>query len=64
VWGSDSEIWAVGDGGTILRRTSNGWIRETSDTHSPQDLDAIGGSSSRDVWAVGQQGTILKRKPK
>ncbi len=52
VWGaSPHELWAVGGGGTIVRRTAAGWSRVASDTSA--NLSAIGGSSAQDVWALG-----------
>ena len=53
IWGaSPHELWAVGGGGTITRRTAAGWSRVSSRTSV--NLVAIGGSSASDVWALGE----------
>jgi hypothetical protein len=58
VWAATaSDVFAVGDGGTILRRTNDSWTAMTSGTS--RKLRGVWGTSSSDVWAVGVQGTIL-----
>lgn len=64
VWGSSiSQIFAVGDNGTIMKCTSNctaytsGWGKDTSPTTN--HLRDIYGFSSTDIWAVGFGGTVL-----
>jgi hypothetical protein len=57
IWGDSADaLWAVGDGGAIVRRTRAGWTTESSPTS--EQLQAVWGSSSSDVWAVAQS-TIL-----
>src|SRR5690349_5159585 len=52
VWAaSASDVFAVGDGGTILRRVSGTWTAMTSPTTS--DLRGVWGLSSSNVWACG-----------
>lgn len=52
LWGSSaSNIWAVGDGGTVLRFNGTQWSAVTSNT--ALDLKDVWGSSANDVWAVG-----------
>ena len=58
VWGdAPSEIYAVGNSGTIVKFNGESWSDEESGTD--MDLYAIWGSSGTDVYAVGEQGTIL-----
>ncbi|HEU4727302.1 MAG TPA: hypothetical protein VFT22_05425 [Kofleriaceae bacterium] len=58
VWAISAEdVFAVGDGGTILRRTGGAWTEMASGTTSK--LLAVWGSSGSDVWAVGVSGTVL-----
>lgn len=60
IWGSSaSDVWAVGDNGTIrrIRAGAERWEIVASPTSEP--LHAIWGSGPNDVWAVGDNGTIL-----
>jgi hypothetical protein len=58
VWGSSpSDVFAVGDAGTILHYNGTSWSIMTSGTTC--SLSDIWGSSSTDVFAVGHDGTIL-----
>jgi hypothetical protein len=60
VWGSSaSDVWTVGDLGTIRHLASDRshWDPVESGTRAP--LHAVWGSSASDVWAVGGVGTIL-----
>ena len=51
------DVFAVGDGGTILRRQNNAWTKMTSGTTS--NLRGVWGASGSDMWAVGEAGTVL-----
>ena len=58
VWGaSGSNIFVVGDNGTILRYNGSVWGSMTSGTAN--DLNGVWGSAGNDVYAVGTNGTIL-----
>src|SRR2546427_7409028 len=58
VWGSAStDVWAVGDAGTILHWDGSAWSGFPSGTGNI--LYSVWGSASTDVWAVGDAGTIL-----
>lgn len=58
VWGlSSSEVWAVGEGGLVLRFNGTLWTPQISTTN--EALYAVGGTSGSDVYAVGSRGTIL-----
>jgi hypothetical protein len=58
VWGSSSsDVWAVGDSGTILHYQGGKWSSVTSGT--TDDLNAVFGMSAAKIWAVGAGGTIL-----
>jgi len=59
VWGtSPSDVYAVGDGGTILHYDGNSWSTMTSGTTVV--LNGVWGTSSGDVHVVGVYGTILR----
>jgi hypothetical protein len=59
VWAvSASDVFAVGDKGTIMRRSSTGWTAMSSGT--TQNLRGVWAASSSNVWAVGLGGTILR----
>ena len=58
VWASDaSNVWAVGDAGTILKWNGSVWNGQSSGTTNL--LVSIWGSDANNVWAVGIGGTIL-----
>jgi alpha-tubulin suppressor-like RCC1 family protein len=59
VWGtSGSDIYAVGNGGTILRYNGTTWSPMSSGT--TRDLLGIWGASGSDITAVGPSGTLLR----
>jgi hypothetical protein len=59
VWAvSATDVFAVGDGGTILRRVNGIWTPLLSGTTS--NLRGVWAASSSDVWAVGVAGTVLR----
>ena len=58
VWGSSSSnIFAVGQDGTIIHYNGSDWSAEPSGTGNT--LTSVWGSSASDVFAVGRYGTIL-----
>ena len=58
VWGSSStDVFAVGQDGTILHYDGSGWT--AMDSGFTYDLYGVWGSSSSDIYAVGYGGTIL-----
>jgi hypothetical protein len=58
VWGSSrSDVFAVGEDGTILHYDGSVWSTQPSGTGS--FLLGVYGTSSSDIWAVGGYGTIL-----
>ncbi|MEW6141817.1 MAG: C1 family peptidase [Chloroflexota bacterium] len=58
VWGSSSSnVFAVGQHGTIVHYNGTAWSAMTSGTIA--DLTGVWGSSASDVFAVGSGGTIL-----
>ena len=59
LWGtSPSDVWAVGEGGTIVHFDGARWSRVSSGT--PQSLIAIGGRGPGDAWAIGKSRTLLR----
>jgi hypothetical protein len=52
-----TDVWAVGDAGTILRFDGGQWRPSTSG--SSNRLRAVWGVADASVWAVGDKGTIL-----
>lgn len=59
VWAaSASDVFAVGELGTILRRSSTAWTAMSSGTTNT--LFGVWAASSSNVWAVGTGGTILR----
>ena len=60
VWASESDVWLVGEHGTIRRAsTADPPQFEIVDTPFHSDLYGVFGFGSDDVWAVGEEGTIL-----
>jgi hypothetical protein len=58
VWGSSgSDVFAVGEDGTILHYDGSSWSSMSSGTG--EWLYGVWGSSGSDVFAVGDSGTIL-----
>lgn len=58
---SDSNIYAVGDGGTIIHYDGSAWTKVTPVTTS--NLRAIWGSSASNIYAVGDGGLVLHYLP-
>ena len=60
IWGSDaSNLYAVGDRGTLLKWNGTSWSPQVSG--SSQVLNAVFGSGN--LFAVGNTGSILHRAP-
>ena len=58
IWGSSaSDVWAVGDNGTILHYNGTSWSSVARVTG--EHLNGVWGTSSSNIWAVGLGGTIL-----
>jgi len=58
VWGSsDSDVFAVGQGGTILHYDGLAWASMNSGTS--EDLYAVWGAADDDVFAAGRYGIVL-----
>ena len=57
LWGSGSEVWAAGDGLTVLRWQGAAWAPAP---YPPARVESLGGSSTNDVWAVGANGVIIR----
>ncbi len=58
IWGnSGTNIFAVGEKGTILHYNGNTWTAMTSNSYNY--LRSVWGSSGNNVFAVGDSGTIL-----
>jgi hypothetical protein len=52
---SDTDVWAAGKSGTVLRRALTEW--ETIQLPTQSTFSAIGGTSADDLWVVGDGGT-------
>lgn len=62
LWASaDNNVYAVGDGGTILQFDGTTWTRMNS--NSTTNLRAVWGSSATNIYAVGDSGTVLHFLP-
>ncbi|MBK6535930.1 MAG: hypothetical protein IPF99_42285 [Deltaproteobacteria bacterium] len=58
VWGAaPNDVWAVGEGGTILHWDGARWSSIPSNTTAT--LRSVWGASAGDVWAVGDNGTAV-----
>ena len=58
VWGlSPTDLWMVGNIGTVLRYDGARWTKMTTGIQS--DLRGVWGTSAADMWAVGNDGVIL-----
>jgi len=58
VWGnSESDVFAVGDYGTVLHYNGSAWSEMSSGT--TDHLNDVWGNSGSDVFAVGDSGTVL-----
>jgi hypothetical protein len=58
IWGASPEdIWAAGEGGTLLHWNGTNWSAVASGTQSA--LRVIAGTSAKSVWAAGLDGTLL-----
>ncbi|HNI58843.1 MAG TPA: hypothetical protein PKW11_02755, partial [Pseudomonadota bacterium] len=59
VWGkSKTDIWAVGDSGTVLHYDGVAWSQTSSGV--TQKLNAVFGFAANDVWAAGNGGTVIR----
>ncbi|WP_394841944.1 hypothetical protein LZC95_33320 [Pendulispora brunnea] len=57
VWAAASnDVWAVGDGGTIVHFDGTQWSSAPSGTKA--DLRSIHGAGAKDMWAVASDGAI------
>lgn len=58
VWAvTTGDVFAVGDGGTILRRANNVWSAMTSNTTA--NLRGVWAANASDAWAVGPGGVAM-----
>jgi hypothetical protein len=62
LWGSSaSNLYAVGDGGTLWSSDGTSW--SAVNTSTPQSLHAVWGTSSTNLYVVGDHATILHYLP-
>ncbi|MHC5018991.1 MAG: hypothetical protein ACYTGX_02535 [Planctomycetota bacterium] len=60
VWGATaSDVWAVGEGGVLLRYNGTSWSVYRAPVEGAAALNDIHGVSGTDAWAVGDGGTLL-----
>ena len=56
VWGADAKnVWAVGNGGTIIKWDGATWVQPFSGT--TDNLNGVWGVDNKNVWAVGGAAT-------
>src|SRR5688572_21814273 len=55
---SPTDVFVVGDNGTILRRQNTVWMQMTSNT--TENLRGVWAANGNDAWAVGEAGTVLR----
>lgn len=61
VWArSSSDIWIVGDQGTLLHYDGGSWKK--MDAGTSRNLLSIWGDALGNVWILGEQGTLLQRQ--
>jgi len=56
--GGPTDVWAVGDGGTIIHFDGNRWTPSVSGTS--QSLQVVRAGDVGEAWAAGRVGTILR----
>ncbi|MBX3201988.1 MAG: hypothetical protein KF894_27885 [Labilithrix sp.] len=60
IWGSSaSDVWAVGDHGTVRRIHPNDLRWQIVDSPTTANLRAVWGTGPEDIWIVGDAGTVL-----
>jgi hypothetical protein len=61
VWGLDAaDVWAVGLGGTIVRRDTSGkWMPETAQFMHPPDIFAVWGLTTSQLYAASSSGVLF-----
>ncbi len=60
IWGSSAtDVWVVGDNGTIRHFGPNATEAEVVESRTRSNLNAVWGSGPSDIWIVGDNGTIL-----
>lgn len=60
VWGtSDTDIFAVGNNGTILHYDGSAWTLQTSGVAPPASITSVWGSAANNVYAVGVTNTTV-----
>jgi len=57
VFVSGTDAWAVGDKGTVVKRTESGWSKIEVPTSA--DLFGIDGAGDGTLWVVGEGGKVL-----
>ena len=60
VWGDAAATYAVGSGGTVLRRTGDSWLPEQTPTGAT--LFGVGRGADGALRAVGEGGVILIKR--
>ncbi len=56
---SQNNVWAVGEGGTLLHYDGQSWLPDRQSGLYP-NLNAVYGFAPNDLWAVGDKSTVLR----
>ncbi len=60
LWESEGVLWAVGDGGAVVKSTDHGGSWSAVESGTTQNLKSVWASTEGDIWAVGDDSTILR----
>ena len=58
VWGASSQLFAVGDGGLLLRRVKGTWHTIRSDSY--EDLWSVWGETEKEMFVAGNRKTVVR----
>jgi hypothetical protein len=59
IWGNDTALWAVGTGGSIVRRADGQWSEIPGGV--ARGINAVWGSDDLNLWAAGDNDLVMRR---